>query len=364
MCSRPYVYHFCHDETYMRASKVDTGESKTVRVKNLNGDYEKHEMRRWCEATNQREIYEEWKKSEWATKFKDDYPLLGKIGKTIFIENLCPCVRHGKKDVCADMVMSGLEEARDALERAHRDYREKVLVCDCAFHKAERLRVIPSLSGDEDSDDGDEDSDDDDESLSGNISSDGSDDESSSDEESENQRCSFKDSCTGCVAPREPLIKCSICHKTNTHELCVNQCGEKYEGKKRCFGCKDVKLNDAADAFLRLTGEGIICQTLCEAKEYPELKRMCYPGYESDSKEKIPKLHHLDCTTGACGEKGCGVEARFGGIEDCPLWNDGVSEDMDIPSEPGVGSTTSFGCGNLHLLQGQTRNKRNLFVKA
>lgn len=135
-----------------------------------------------------------------------------------------------------------------------------------------------------------------------------------------------------CVCPDLPLQICTKCKRANTHSVCLNELNEtgettdnNVEGQRHCLWCckyskdyikSNANINDPG-SFLRLTGEDIICQTLCDRKEYPFLTRSPYPGTDSDA--RVAKLHHLDCINGVCKEEACGVGSRFRDILDCPL---------------------------------------------
>lgn len=223
-----YVYRFCHDETFMRASRIDTGENRGVRAMNPNGNWEVHRVRRWDDvAVDNQSLFELWEKSDYAKQLKDDHGI--EICKTILVENLCPCCKFGQNDLCADQIMSGAEEGRSGVEKAHKkDFQDLALTCNCDFHRSERAQM-----------DGD------------------------------------------------------------------------------------------ASAWTRLRIEDIICQTVCDRKEYPLLKRDAFPGHEQETPAKIPKLHSINCVNGTCKSTDCGTKHRFKNILDCPLWKDTIVDRTD-----------------------------------
>ena len=141
--SLKYVQKWCHDDEFGRVAKVDTGEFKFVHIKDKNGVIDKHPVRRWIDAATQDDLYSAWNVSEFAADFKKDHPDLRTIGKTVFWENVCRCCRFGKKDMCSDQIMSGLEEARDAMEKALNDSElwKAILSCQCKYHMDEQKRA-------------------------------------------------------------------------------------------------------------------------------------------------------------------------------------------------------------------------------
>jgi len=214
-----YIYKWCHDDTWDRSSRLDTGEGGSFkRVRTPSGDVELHGIRRWNDdVQTQDQLYELWQQSEYARQFADDYPEFGSVCKTIFLQSLCPCCKFGEDEMCADIIMSGAEEARAGYQRMlkRKEVRAKMDSCECEFHSNENSEEIFSI-------------------------------------------------------------------------------------------------------FLE-TVEKIVGRTLCPKKEYPELARKPFLGYESVSKEKIPKLHDLGCINGSCKSENCGVDAFFAGMETCPI---------------------------------------------
>ena len=196
-------------------------------------------VRRWEDLATRSDVYNKWHKSEQAKKFTDECKL-APICKTIFWENVCPCCRFGMKDMCADQVMTGLEESRSRFEKALRDsvLSKAAFLCQCPYHQNERTHVLNSCTVE-------------DESKASEWEQAFEDDSSGSDDSGDSD---------GNIDYRRAFSKSPL------------------------------------GALLRQQGENIISQSCCPAKQYPELKRHS----NVESKQKIPEFIHLNCVMGKC----------------------------------------------------------------
>lgn len=264
LASKPYVLAFCHNNSSDRVSKVDTGEFTNVRITNEDGIVETHPRRRWIDASKMRQVYDMWKESEFAAQFAREHPKLGTIGYTIFWDNVCKCVKFGTKDMCSDLIMTGLEEAARGWEKAMKckHVKEMLNFCQCEFHKSLRKRKpidknsTQSCNNDDDSDD---------ESIAESIDSD----------------------------------------------------DEYLRHVNSALGLSNDREDDRPSwlsSYILQQGEDMISCTCCAPKEYPELAKCRVPGDTTDM--KTPSLIHPDCTHGC---KDCGVERLFPAFDQCQM---------------------------------------------
>jgi hypothetical protein len=264
LASKPFVEEFCHANCSYRAAKVDTGEFTNVKVKNADGVIETHPRRRWIDASKKSHVYDMWKKSEFAAQFAEEHPELGTIGYTIFWDNACPCVKFGTKDMCSDLIMTGLEEAARGWEKAMKCKHVKNMfnLCQCELHNELRKRKpigensAQSCNNDDDSDDG------------------------------------------------------SIAESINSDDEYLRLANSALGLRNDCDDDGPIWLS----SYIRQQGEDMIYGTCCAAKEYPELAKCRVPGDRTDM--KTPSLVHPDCIS-VC--KDCGVERLFPAFDQCPM---------------------------------------------
>jgi hypothetical protein len=377
--AQKYVNDFCHNEDSDRASKIDTGEYRIVKVIE-DGELKSHHLRRWMNACKKSEVYKMWEVSRFAEDFKKEYPKLKTIGLTLFWQLACPCCRFAKKDMCSDIIMTGLEEASRGLENAfknNKSLRKKINHCRCAYHTHERMSKLRSID--------DEDDDDDSRSINSNDSAYNvlrdindanapdlsawlSDDESDysndcsisdddsfgfsidllNDETNDNRR--VNDETDSVVISMD---ECEVDINCNDSDLDVSNGDSNNEIENRGHGNMiiedDNNNNDEDDIFgfknsgekavsiqftdfIRLQGEAQICHTCCDPQEYPELAKFSIYG-DATSEKKVPKLIHPDCVNGC---KQCGIGNTFSGLKECPLFFGPTTTSLhDVESESG-----------------------------
>ena len=115
--ARPYVDMFCHNQDEDRVNRNDTGDFQYYDIINERGRTEQHMRRRWDDCATKEDVFEKWKESRFAADFCNDYPDMETIGETVFWQLVCRCCRFGTLDQCSNLIMSGLEEARCAMEK-------------------------------------------------------------------------------------------------------------------------------------------------------------------------------------------------------------------------------------------------------
>eukprot|EP00986_Skeletonema_menzelii_P006460 scaffold2453_cov76-Skeletonema_menzelii.AAC.1 len=144
--AHPHVHGFCHNNDFSRASKEDTGEYRKVRCYSpITGEIESHTLRRWEDTfTKYAHLYEYWQKSEYAARFKKQYPRLKTIGFKLFRKLLCNCCKFSTHQMCADEAITGLEEARAAIRRActTKYFKGAIKSCRCDFHSSDISGMI------------------------------------------------------------------------------------------------------------------------------------------------------------------------------------------------------------------------------
>jgi hypothetical protein len=136
--ARSYVYEFCHNQEADRVTKNDTGDFKMYDIfeyddfpNSSEGRWQKHMQHRWIDSATKDDPFALWEKSRFASAFRREHPEMESICKNTFWKLVCPCCRFGKHDQCSDMIMSGLEEARDGMEKALKASENKEIGEDC-----------------------------------------------------------------------------------------------------------------------------------------------------------------------------------------------------------------------------------------
>jgi hypothetical protein len=141
-CSREAAYNaiqeFCHCN---ESSNLDTESYCSIKVKDpYSGEVEPHPFRVWHEMTL-KDRYNGFLDSSVFRKFKEAYPQWS-IGREVFRQLMCKCVRNPGPQSCVDLHMSQLKHYMSALDQAMRSnpaIKQRVDTCDdCERHRLER----------------------------------------------------------------------------------------------------------------------------------------------------------------------------------------------------------------------------------
>jgi hypothetical protein len=117
-CSREAAYvavhEFCHCN---ESSNLDTESYQFVKVKHqYSGEVETHPFRVWHELTL-KDRYKTFLESSAFKKFKEEHPSWD-IGKEVFRQLICKCVRGPGPQSCVDLHMSQLKHYMSAFDKA------------------------------------------------------------------------------------------------------------------------------------------------------------------------------------------------------------------------------------------------------
>jgi hypothetical protein len=222
-------------------------------------------------AQNQMQVYNMWLKLSYFKQFKRDYmekETHQKTGFKVFWRNVCDCCRFGKRDMCSDLIMSGLEEASRGIENATKsDVRllEQIRACKCAYHRNKSLEKETAQSG-----------------ANSSINNEVGDSRSVSSDEGEYDflyDCSRQnhDKSSNNTEVDDSSSISSADSDTDFCENSINLCKRGDEMWKE-GGC-------LIEDLVQKQGEDQICKTCCPAQQHPELTR--YSIFGDSSSEKI-----------------------------------------------------------------------------
>ena len=124
------VMEWCHSV----GARVDTNAKTVHKVTALSGLEEKHPQHIWEEVTWESR-FRSFQNSDVYEQYTSEYPQLS-IGKTVFGESCCSCIRKPRQESCVDILCSGGQEHTNALRQAfnNKAIKRELEKCTCAVH--------------------------------------------------------------------------------------------------------------------------------------------------------------------------------------------------------------------------------------
>ena len=106
-----FIRDYSHNDD--NSHRLDSNESNSKKI-----DGVRHRPRIWENVLTQDEKYADFQKSIEYQQFKAQNPTLT-IGRTIFMEHVCKCIRNPTKESCVDLDYSAVEEYAISLRQAY-----------------------------------------------------------------------------------------------------------------------------------------------------------------------------------------------------------------------------------------------------